>query len=65
MKDGFTAPVTFHAYGADEYHGGSLVIPGDAVLETCVSMGGKLLEFMGAVSHGVPHTLCRLVRGAV
>ena len=46
-KDGFTAPVTFHAYGADEYHGGSLVIPGDAVLETCVSMGGKLLEFMG------------------
>ena len=46
-QDGFTAPVTFHAYGADEYHGGSLVIPGDAVLETCVSMGGKLLEFMG------------------
>lgn len=46
-KDGFTAPVTFHAYGADEYHGGSLVIPGDAVLETCVSMGGQLLEFMG------------------
>ena len=46
-QDGFTAPVTFHAYGADEYHGGSLVIPGDAVLETCVSMGGQLLEFMG------------------
>ena len=45
-QDGFTAPVTFHAYGADEYHGGSLVIPGDAVLETCVSMGGQLLEFM-------------------
>ena len=46
-QDGFTAPVTFHAYGADEYQGGSLVIPGDAVLETCVSMGGQLLEFMG------------------
>lgn len=46
-QDGFTAPVTFHAYGSDEYHGGSLVIPGDAVLETCVSMGGQLLEFMG------------------
>ena len=46
-QDGFTAPVTFHAYGADEYHGGSLVIPGDAVLETCVSMGGQLLAFMG------------------
>ena len=45
-QEGFLAPVTFHAYGADEYHGGSLVIPGDAVLETCVSMGGQLLEFM-------------------
>ena len=32
---------------ADEYHGGSLVIPGDAVLRDCVSMGGQLLAFMG------------------
>ena len=63
-QDGFTAPVTFHAYGADEYHGGSLVIPGDAVLETCVSMGTAAGVY-GPVSPGVPHTFRRLVWGVI
>lgn len=46
-QDGFSAPVTFHSYGADEYHAGGLVIQGEDILGTSVAMGGELLNVMG------------------
>lgn len=46
-QEGFSAPIVFHSYGADEYHAGPLVIEGDDILGTSVAMGGELLNIMG------------------
>lgn len=46
-QDGFALPVTFHSYGADEYHAGSLVIQGGDILGSSVAMGGELLKTIG------------------
>lgn len=45
--DGFTAPVIFHSYGADEYLAGSIVVQAEDILQSTVRSGGELLEMMG------------------
>lgn len=46
-QDGFEAPVLFHAYGADEYQAGSIVIDGSDVLASAVSAQEEILGIMG------------------
>lgn len=49
-QDGFSAPVLFHSYGADEYQAGSLVISGEDILSSAVDEQKVLLEIMGLSS---------------
>lgn len=46
-KDGFTAPVMFHSYGADEYEAGAVVIDSKDVLSGAVAAQEELLGVMG------------------
>lgn len=46
-QEGFSAPVTFHSYGADEYQAGNLTVQGDDILGSSVALGGELLKVMG------------------
>ena len=45
-QEGFSVPVTFHSYGADEYEAGSLTISGENVLTNTDELAGELLSMM-------------------
>lgn len=46
-SDSFCMPVIFHAYGAEEYELGELVISGENALEEAAAAGEELLETLG------------------
>lgn len=46
-RDGFSAPVTFHSYGADGYEAGSIVIDSQDMLAGAVKAQNEILGMMG------------------
>ncbi len=46
-QEGFTVPVTFHSYGADEYEAGSLILSGKDPLTYTDQLGSELLNMAG------------------
>lgn len=45
-QEGFSVPVTFHSYGAEEYEVGDLVISGENALSYSDELAGKLLSLL-------------------